>query len=86
MITLLGTIASGGPTLGVDPEGDPEARFTLLVSGLSITVVAVAQHAVWIVSTVNSGVVAQVQGVWQSAGPGRILQAWCVDPVPHAAE
>jgi hypothetical protein len=46
LIVLLGTIASGGPTLGVDPDGNPEARFMLLMSGQGIPVVTAAQHAV----------------------------------------
>jgi hypothetical protein len=86
LVTVLGTIASGGPTLAVDAEGDPEARFTLVVSGQAVLVATSSTHALWVASTVNSGVVAQVEGYWRVGGDGLVLQAVCVDTVDHAVE
>jgi hypothetical protein len=86
MITLLGTIATGGPTLSTDAEGGDECRFVLQVSGMPIPVATSSAHARWVAATVNSATVVQVEGLWRADGSSQVLQAWCVDPVPHAAE
>jgi hypothetical protein len=81
LITVLGIISPGGPILSTDAEGQPECRFTLLVSGTSYAVALSSTHARWIASTVNSGTVVQVEGAQFVEG---VVQAWQVDPVPRA--